>query len=415
MPTDILILGAGPAGAATALKLSHLGIATTIVDKATFPRDKICGDALSGKIPTLLDRMDPEIMNRFRAKYRPTSVWGIRFTSPQRKVVDLPFRPDYQKDHGIAPGYVSKRIDFDNFLVEEVRRREDIDLQLETEITEFERTAEGWTVRARDGRSWDCKLLIDGMGAHSKFSRHEAGQEVDKSHHAAAIRTYYRGVTGFKDNFIELHFVKSISPGYFWIFPLPNGEANVGLGVRSDVVAKRKMNLRKALDEIVASDEFRDRFKNAELIDPPKGYGLPLGSKERTLSGDNYLLIGDAGHLIDPLTGEGIGNGVYSGIIAAELAEKCLAEGRFDADYLAAYDVRIERVLRKELRVSYRLQRVIQHTWIANVLTFLITTNPGAIDLLCRMYTDLELRSKVVTPRFWWDVIRRQKKSPKPV
>ncbi|MTB52252.1 NAD(P)/FAD-dependent oxidoreductase [Lewinella sp. W8] len=406
-PTNLLIMGAGPAGAATALRLSFLGIPCTLLDKSDFPRDKVCGDALSGKVPTLLNRLDPAIMDRFRAHYSPTDVWGIRFFPPSGKLIELPFKIGYERIPDQAPGYVSKRMDFDNFLLEECRRRPDIDLQLNTEISQFEKTDTGYTVTARDGRRWSCRLLIDGTGAQSKFSRHEARQEVDHDHYAAAVRAYYRGVTGFHpDNFIELHFLKEYNPGYFWIFPLPNGEANVGLGMRSDIVKRRKVNLRKELDKIVASPAFRERFAGAEQIDPTVGYGLPLGSKERILSGDNYLLIGDAGHLIDPLTGEGIGNGVYSGFIAAELAEKCLAENRFDAAYLRAYDVRIERVLRTELRLSYRLQQIMQWTWLTNLLTGIVAANPKVIEVLCRMYTDFELRKQLVRPTFWWKLFR---------
>ncbi len=406
-PTPIVIIGAGPAGAATALRLSYLGIPSVLLDKATFPRDKVCGDAISGKVPTLLNRLDPAIMDRFRQRFSPADVWGIRFYPPSRRVIELPFKIGYARLPDEAPGYVSKRIDFDAFLIEEVQRRADIDLQLNTEVVATERTEQGYRVKARDGRSWNCRLLIDGSGAHSKFSRQEAGQELEKDHHAAAVRAYYRGVTGFhEDNFIELHFLEGYIPGYFWIFPLPNGEANVGLGMRSDVVTKRKLNLRKELDKIVASEQFRDRFHHAVQIDPTVGYGLPLGSKERTLSGDHYLLTGDAGHLIDPLTGEGIGNATYSGFIAAELAAECLQENRFDAKFLAAYDVRIERVLRTELRLSYRLQQIMQYKWITNFLTGIVSANPKVIELLCRMYTDFELRKQLVKPTFWWKLFR---------
>ena len=405
--TPLVIIGAGPAGAATALRLSYLGIPSVLIDKADFPRDKICGDAISGKVPTLLNRLDPAIMDRFRQRFRPSDVWGIRFYPPSNKLIELPFKVGYERVPDEAPGYVSKRIDFDSFLIEEVRRRPDIDLHLNTEIVETERCAEGYRIRAADGREWQANLLIDASGAHSKFSRHEAGQEVDKDHYAAAVRQYYRGVTGFHpDNFIELHFLDEYNPGYFWIFPLPNGEANIGLGMRSDIVKKKQLNLRKELPKIVNSPAFRERFKHAEPIDSIAGYGLPLGSKERTLSGDHYLLTGDAGHLIDPLTGEGIGNAVYSGFIAAELAEKCLAEQRFDAAFLRAYDVRIERVLRTELRLSYRLQQIMQYKWITNFLTGIVAANPKVIELLCRMYTDFELRKQLVKPTFWWKLFR---------
>ena len=408
MQTPIVIIGAGPAGAATALRLSYLGIPSVLIDKSDFPRDKICGDAISGKVPTLLNRLDPAIMDRFRKRFRPVDVWGIRFYPPSKKLIELPFKVGYERIPDQAPGYVSKRLEFDMFLIEEVRRRDDIELHLNTDITEWEKTAGGYTIATKDGsKSWDCRLLIDASGAHSRFSRKEAGQEVDHDHHAAAVRAYYKGVTGFhKDNFIELHFLEKYNPGYFWIFPLPNGQANVGLGMRSDIVKRRQVNLREGLDDIIASPDFRDRFKDAKQIDPTRGYGLPLGSKDRVLSGDNYLLTGDAGHLIDPLTGEGIGNATYSGFIAAELAEKCLAENRFDAEYLKAYDVRIDRVLRTELRLSYRMQQIMQRKWLTNFLTGIIFANPKIIEVLCRMYTDFELRKEIVKPRFWWKLFR---------
>ncbi len=405
--TPIVIIGAGPAGAATALKLSYLGIPSVLIDKSGFPRDKVCGDALSGKVPVLLNRLDPAIMGRLRARFAPTDVWGIRFYSPSNKCIELPFTVGYERRPDEAPGYVSKRMDFDGFLIDEVKRRANIELYLNTEVSSWEQTAEGYRITTKQGQSWECRLLIDGAGAHSRFSRKEAGLEVERKHHAAAVRAYFKGVRGFHpDNFIELHFLEELTPGYFWIFPLPNGEANVGLGLRSDMVKKRKVNLRETFDRIVASDQFKDRFAGAEQIGDLEGYGLPLGSKERVLSGDNYLLIGDAGHLIDPLTGEGIGNGIYSGFIAAELAERCLAENRFDAQYLRAYDTRIARVLGSELRLSYRFQRIVGVKWLANAITSIVVANPKVMGLLSRMYTDLELRGNLVKPLFWWKLFR---------
>jgi len=406
--TNIAIIGAGPAGAATALRLSYLNIPCVLIDKATFPRDKVCGDALSGKVPTLLNRLDPAIMDRFRKQFTPIDVWGIRFYPPSKKLIELPFKVGYERVPDEAPGYVSKRIEFDAFLIDEVKRRENIELRLNTEIGSWVKTEDGYTITTKDkSESWNCRLLIDASGAHSRFSRKEAGQEVDHDHHAAAVRGYFKGVTGFHpDNFIELHFLEKYNPGYFWIFPLPDGQANVGLGMRSDIVKKKKINLREAMDDIIASPDFRERFANAEQIDPTIGYGLPLGSKDRVLHGDNYLLTGDAGHLIDPLTGEGIGNATYSGFIAAELAEKCLAENRFDAEFLSAYDVRIARVLRTELRLSYRMQQIMQIGWLTNFLTGIVAANPKVIEVLCRMYTDFELRKQLVKPMFWWKLFR---------
>ena len=405
LTTDICIVGAGPGGCSSALHLSYLGIPSVLIDRARFPRDKICGDALSGKVPTVLNRLDPAILRRFKQiADGQTDVWGIQFVAPNGREVNVPFKSNFDKAAEPSPGYVSKRVVFDNFLIEEVQRRDNIDLHLETDIQAFERTEGGYRVTSKDGSLVvDCRLLLDASGANSRFSRHHAGLEKDNAHHAGAVRAYYRNVKGMHhDNFIELHFLKELAPGYFWIFPLPNNQANVGLGLRTDYISKRKLNLKQTLLDLLATHpKLKGRFDEAELISKIVGFPLPLGSKKRVLSGDNYLLVGDSGHLIDPLTGEGIGNALYAGYIAAELAEKCLAENDFSAERLRAYDVRVARVIGQEMRLSYRMQQMLRYPWLANTLGNIIGSNMGVIDALSHMYNDLDLRKQVVNPAFW--------------
>ncbi len=402
--TNVCIVGAGPGGAATALKLSYMGISCVLIDKAGFPRDKICGDALSGKVTTLLNRLDPEILKRFNGDPIQTDIWGVIFVGPNEKAIELPLSPDYQKEPDAAPGYVSKRIDFDNFLIEEVKRRENINLLLETEITAFEKTDNGYIVRDKSGHlEVDTKLLIIANGAYSSFSRRIAGLEKDPKHYAGAVKAYFSGVKGLhQDNFIELHFVKEITPGYFWIFPLPNGETNVGVGMRTDILKKRNVNLRKTLDYLVHEHpKFKDRFSDAKQLSKTEGYGLPLGSKTRVISGDHYMLVGDAGHLIDPLTGEGIGNAFYSGFIAAEQAEKCLRAENYSARFMKAYDVRVKRVLGSEMKISYKLQKMASSPFITNIITGIIASNQKVVNVISSMYTDFKLREQIVKPLFW--------------
>lgn len=403
--TDVCILGAGPAGASTALHLSYRDVPTVLIDKAVFPRDKVCGDALSGKVPLLLKRLDPQMLARFEQRTEMlTDVWGIRFIAPNRTALDIPFKSNYDKTKETSPGYVAKRIDFDNFLIDEVKRRENIDFYDNTAIEFHEKVDGGFIVSDKKKEfQVECKLLIIADGAHSKFARHYAGIEKDNAHHAGALRAYYTGVTGFhEDNFIELQFLDEIIPGYFWIFPLPNGQANVGIGMRTDFISKRRVNLKKVmLDVIENHPDIAPRFKNAKLQNKIVGYGLPLGSKKQKLSGDNYMLTGDAGHLIDPLTGEGIGNGFYSGWIAAEQAVECLKANNFSAKFMKSYDKRIHRVLGIEMKLSYQIQRLMRYPWVINPLANWVNRNPRFFDIMSRMYNDLELRKQIVNPFFW--------------
>lgn len=404
MHTDIAILGAGPGGAATALRLSYLGIPCTLIDKAVFPRDKICGDAISGKVTTLLHRLDPEILGRFHQLAIRSDVWGMRFFAPNGIPVDIPFLVKSPAGPEYAPGYVSKRIDFDQFLLDELQKRPDVKLYQGTEITSFTRTGQGWELASANGDfQLSCRLLVVADGAHSRFSRIIAGLEKDTAHHAAALRAYYRNVQGMSEQgFIELHFIQDITPGYFWIFPLPDGMANVGLGMRSDILAQKELNLKKALQDIIDHHPvISRRFAKAELIGKVQGYGLPLGSKPRPISGDHFVLVGDAGHLVDPITGEGIGNAFYSGFIAAELAEQCLAENDFSAARLKAYDVRVARVLGSEMKLSYRLQKFMAYPRVVNFMARVVAGNQRMMGVLSKMYTDFDLRLQLAKPWFW--------------
>ena len=403
LTTKACIVGAGPGGVATALRLSYLGIPSVLIDKSSFPRDKICGDAISGKVTTLLNRLDPQILERFHDKSIQVDVWGIKFFAANGKAINIPFKPNYVKNAASAPGYVSKRLDFDHFLVQEAQRRDNISFYDNKAIVNYERSEKGWLLTDDQGHQIDTQMLFVADGAHSKFSRKVAGLEKSNLHHAAAVRAYFRNVKQLDaDNFIELHFIKSITPGYFWIFPLPNGQANVGLGMRSDILSKRKFNLRVELQQLIQDHpSLKERFAEAELIGGIQGYGLPLGSLKRTISGDHYMLIGDAGHLVDPLTGEGIGNAFYSGFIAAEQYQKCLEANNFSGEFLKAYDVRVDRVLGSEMRLSYRLQKMLMYPWVVNILASIIASNKKVLDVLSGMYNDFALREQLAKPIFW--------------
>ena len=342
--TDVLILGAGPGGAATALFLAKENIPCIVVDKAVFPRDKICGDALSGKVVEILNRYDRSFVEKLSLDPIQLNCWGVTFVAPNLEELSIPFRNKPKKTdekREIAPGFITKRYDFDHFMVKEVKKHAGVNLMEGVEIDQFVKTPEGFTCSDKSGNYIiHAKLVIDGSGAHSQFAKKIGKLEVEKEHHCAGLRVYYKGVTGIKEgNYIELHFLKDFLPGYFWIFPLADGQCNVGVGMRSDYVGKKRINLKTELNNIIQKyPQLSERFKNAEPVDDIRGYGLPLGSKKRAISGDNYMLIGDAASLIDPFTGEGIGNAILSGYTAAQQAKEAIEIKNFSGTALKKYD-----------------------------------------------------------------------------
>lgn len=402
--TKVCIIGAGPGGAATALQLAQLGIESVVVDKAVFPRDKVCGDGLSGKVITALEQIDKDIALRLRRYAQKLDSWGVTFVSPGRLGMDVPYKPSYDRQHDEPLGFVCKRIHFDNFLVDELKRRPEIRLFEGVAIEKYELQNDSYLVTDTAGSfAVKAQLLIVANGAHSSFTRDVANIRMEPAFYAAGVRAYYKNVKGtHSDNFIELHFLKGLLPGYLWIFPLPNGEVNVGMDMISEAVRSKKVNLKKLMTDTLQNDPvFKERFRDAEITSSIDGYGLPLGSKKRTLSGARYMLVGDAAYLIDPFTGEGIGNALYSGRMAAQHAAAALETGDLSAAALSAYDEHVYRVLGPELQLSHRLQKLVRYPWLFNLLMKMGTRNKQLKELISCMFYEVDLRRKLAQPSFY--------------
>lgn len=406
LDTEVCILGAGPGGCAAAMQLSKLGHSALVIDKATFPRDKICGDALSGKVMRTVERLDPALADEINSDALRMPSWGVTFVAPGGRALRVPFSRAMRV--GQAPGAILPRARFDHLLFKRASSASGISVLEGCAARSFERTDGAWKITTEDDkRVIRARMILDASGANSFFARHVAGLPMEPRHHAAGVRGYYTGVKDLDpDGFIELLFLKELLPGYLWIFPLPDGRANVGLGLRSDHVSRRKLDLKATLKELLSTHPaLKERFAQAALDGPIKGMGLPLASKHRELSGDGYLLIGDAGHLIDPFTGEGISHAMISGVYAADMVDEALERDRYDAAYLRAYDARVWKRLGKELAISTRLQQLANKPWLFDFVVDRANKNPALADTISSMFTDLDLRERLKKPGFYMDLV----------
>lgn len=404
---EIVILGAGPAGSSCALSLAKKGIPCTLIDKAIFPRDKICGDALSGKVISYLRRIEPAWLSELEDPHFFTPSHGINFFAPSGKNLRLKFYLPQSDNPVKNPGYVCTREHFDNWLVQKVKQEPLIQLIENTEIRKYQYQAKSWQIESIAGNTYRADILIACDGAYSSFAKNVGGLITEPKHNSFGLRAYYKNVA-FDDpeNFIELHFIKDLLPGYFWIFKMPNNTFNVGLGLLAHEVDTKKIKLKKKFEDIIHHHPtLSPRFKDAIKMEEVKLWGLPLGSKKRKWYGDHFLMCGDAAMMIDPFSGEGIGNAICSGFTAASVIEAQIPSGDFSEEALMTYQTQLEKKIGPELALSTKMQQLANYPWLFNFVVNKVTKSKVLQDTFSHMFLDINLRAQLKNPRFYWDLL----------
>jgi geranylgeranyl reductase family protein len=403
LESDIAILGAGPGGLSAALAVSVDGGSCIVLERATHPREKVCGDAFGGKAVAVLRHLAPDFLDRLRARPEQIGSRGIRFYSPAGRPMDISVDA-VRGGEAPPPGFLARRRDFDALLADLARRSPGVTLVEGFAADRFERTGGWWRIAARAGeRSVRARLLIDASGAGSRFSRWVGAAVRGRSGWSVAARTYYEGVSSLdEEGGIELHFLPGLLPGYFWLFPMPGGRANVGVGLPAALAHRRDLIPKRELLRIINGEPaIRERFLRARRIGPVEGGGLPLGTRRRPLSGEGWMRVGDAAGLVDPFTGEGIGNAMLSGGLAGRQAVACLNRDLTDAPSLAAYDAQLYRRIGLELRLSTRLLSLVRIPGLFDLLAGRYARSPLLQETLNGVFGDKKLLARFARPGFY--------------
>ncbi|HLE96327.1 MAG TPA: geranylgeranyl reductase family protein [Candidatus Thermoplasmatota archaeon] len=423
---DVIVCGGGPGGSTAATFLAREGLTVLLVDKAGFPRDKPCGDAVSGKSAAILRELG---LTEAVEATPHTVALGVLFSSPAGDTVSIKFpihkgpvvnSKRYNYD---VPGYVCRREVFDDVLFQHAKALKSVTTLERHEVvdvlTHNGRTT-GVLLRGPDGaeRRATARVVVGADGAMSVVAQAVGAFDRDPEHWVGSYRSYFRGVKGLTDD-IEIHFLESVLPGYFWIFPLDNGLANVGIGVlesevrRSKGKGKRKrgaaapINMRKAMYEAIAEHPmFKERFAGAvELPESRKGWLLPLGSKHRPIHGEGWVLVGDAAALIDPFSGEGIGNAMVSARLASRTIAAALAAGGATAERLAPYEAAVRAELDEELKMSHRLQKLGRVKFLLNFVIRRAARKPGVQRMISDMLADREKKEAFGNVWFYFKLL----------
>lgn len=429
---DAIVVGGGPGGSATAGYLAMEGKRVLLVEKEVWPRDKICGDAVGGKSLSHVKRLGVKETLESTPHFRVT---GIVFSSPKGHSVRVALpEEDVQR---LEAGYSLPRQQFDHLLFNQVQKlvRDHGGSVLQGgEVREVlyddgqggadpgkgsgeRRHAKGIVVRigGRDGveHTYSAPVVVGAAGYRcpvAKSMLEDTYEEpmVDRAHYCAGYREYWRGVKGCEDNIgdIEIHFVDTVIPGYFWLFPVAEGVVNVGIGMVMSLLDKQPKKLKALQAEVIAQHPlFKERFADASMIPGTgKGWQLPFGSprkkadkQPRRSASNGIFLVGDAASLVDPFSGEGVGNALVSG----ELAAQHILEGKSAEDYQSA----LWNALGPELTNSYSMQKLSRRAWLLNWFVGKASKKPAIQEMMTEMIASKEAQENLHSPWFMFKTL----------
>ena len=342
METDVAVVGAGPAGSAAAITLARLGRRVILVDKATFPRDKCCGDGLTTAALRLVEHLglDPVQV----PSWEPVKDVTIVATNGRR--ADLAFPPD-------ATTYAAsaRRYDFDAALVD-LAVKEGADLIEGQAAVGVRAQTAGVQVELTGGRTIAARYVIAADGAWSPLRKGLGLGDTGYLGDWQAGREYFTDV-GPQARKLWVWFQPDMIPGYAWSFPLPGNTANVGYGVIRSPDRPLEGLRGQRIDFLARPEIAAVLGPDARPAGGWKAWPIParLGGTALDGLGGRVLFAGDAARACDPMTGEGIAQALETG----ELAARAAVQAGPDHPYRAA--ARYRRQLRFGMTIDHRLAR----------------------------------------------------------
>jgi menaquinone-9 beta-reductase len=346
---DVIVVGAGPAGSTTAYYLATAGLDVLLLEKAAFPRDKICGDGLTPRAVRQLVRMGVDITGPGWIRNRGLRIigGGVRMHLPWP---DLASYPNY--------GLVRTRADFDEILARHAQKS-GARLHESTVVTGpvlDERTGRilGVTARPLDdhgrpaGRAvtYLAPVVVAADGVSSRLSTAMGIHKLGNRPIGVAARTYFttsRHDDDWMESWLELwakdeYGVPHMLPGYGWIFATGNGTSNVGLGLLNTSSAFGRVDYKRLLRRWVALTPPEWGFTEENQVGDIRSAALPMAFNRQPHYDRGLLLVGDSGGMVNPFKGEGIDYAMEAASLAAIVVADASAR-RSDADR--------ERVLRR--------------------------------------------------------------------
>jgi menaquinone-9 beta-reductase len=347
---EVIVVGAGPSGASLAAKLASNGVDTLLLDRAYFPRDKVCGDFVGpvglAELATLgIPKAEIEKTNLIRR--------GGFILNGEKLSEYEPRGPD-----GLPKlGRVIPRIKLDAMILQAAcragaRLREGVNV---TNFNSSHGAAEVTSRSANGEEALRARLVVGADGSSSVIARALRGARHPRADTFIAVRGYTEGRISDHDR-CDFCFSSDFFPGYYWIFPAGEGTANIGIGMPAKTLPPVEEHLRNLLQDRIRADAMpRDRLSDSKISGKIVGWPLATYNPSLRLVGDNVILLGDAAGLINPINGEGIQYALLSARWAAPIVLNRLGSDSLSRQSLVGY----EETVRRELGVDLAFARLI--------------------------------------------------------
>jgi geranylgeranyl reductase family protein len=393
-PAEVLVVGGGPSGAATAYWLAQQGHAVTVVEKRLLPRDKTCGDAISPRAVREL-----EAMGLTDALSRAHRTVGVRVIGADRELT-LPW-PDHPRYP--SHGFVVKRPELDAAVA---ARAAAVGA---TVLTGYEAIrplvsrgfVRGAVVQGPEGppTQVEAKYVVVADGANSRFGRSLGTFRSRDWPYGTAIRTYWetpRHAEPWIESALDLRDRNGhVVPGYGWVFPVGDGTANIGVGLLSTFRDFKTVNTTHLLDAYARRIAERWEIDPGAPLRKAVSGRIPMGQSVAPTAGPTYLVVGDAAGAVNPFNGDGIDYAYETGRIAADVLHEALATN--DASALQQYSRRLDDAFGQYFKVGRLFARVVGRPTVMRELTRLGMHNHTLMEWVLRIMSN-ELRTDETGP-----------------
>ena len=358
---DVVVVGAGPAGASAATALARANRTVLMIDRATFPRDKCCGDGLTSGALRRLDALglDPAAI--------PSWQWvdDVVLSTNRKTVRSFPLPKGPGHFAAVAP-----RVELDTAIVDLARAAgaqvwESSSLQAITSAPDAATVeiarADGSIVTVRAGHV----VAADGMWSTTRKLLNSSPDVTPTPRYLGewhGYRQYARNVHTEAARKLCIWFEPDLLPGYLWSFPLANGRVNVGFGILRDPSRPTK-EMKPLWTSLLERPHIGSVLgPNVEFEDAPKAWPIPASIGSAALAEGRVLFVGDAARACDVLTGEGIGQALQTGVAAADAI---IAHGKFVPDAAGrAYGEQIAYEMGPDHKMSSLLEKLISNPWV---------------------------------------------------